>query len=64
MILDMVKHVDIQGHLEGFLTDISVIRWNFFKSFLLEISLISSYKIPPCLLSYLIRMLSNLSGKI
>ena len=33
MILDMVKHVDIvdiQGHVEGFLTDISVISWNFF----------------------------------
>ena len=44
--------------------DFSVITWNFLKPFTLEIGLISSYKMPPCLLSNLIRVLSNSSRNI
>ena len=78
MIFDMVKHEHVEGFstdisvISGnffksfllFSTDISVISWNFFKSFLLEIGLICSYKIPPCLLSNLIRALCILTQKI
>ena len=46
------------------LANISVISWSFSKIFLLKIGLISIYKMPPHLPSYLIRALSNLSLKI
>ena len=49
--------MDIQGHNEGFSTHTSFISWNFVKPFILEIGLISSHKMPPCLLCYLIRAL-------
>ena len=57
-------NMDIQGHVEGFSTHSSVIIWHFFKPFILEIGLINSYKMPPCLLSYLMRALCILTQKI
>ena len=38
--------MDIQGHVERFSTEISVISWKFLKPFTLDIGLISSYKVP------------------
>ena len=46
------------------LANISVISWSFSKIFLLKIGLISTYKMPPCLPCYLIRVLSNLTQNI
>ena len=46
------------------LTNISVISWSFSKTFLLKISLISTYKMPPHLLSNLLKVPSNLSPNI
>ena len=46
------------------LANISVITLTFSKIFLLKISLISTYKMPPHLLSNLLKALSNLSGNI
>ena len=46
------------------LPHISVIIWTFSKIFLLKISLISTYKMPPRLLSNLLKVLSNLSPNI
>ena len=46
------------------LANISLINWSFSKIFLLKISLISTYKIPPRLLSNLLKALSNLSPNI
>ena len=46
------------------LANISLISSSFFKIFLLNIGLISIYKIPPCLPCYLIRALSNLTWNI
>ena len=43
---------------------ISVISWSFFTIFLLKISLISIFYLPPHLPSYLLKALSNLSAKI
>ena len=46
------------------LANISVISWSFSKIFLLKISLFSTYKMPPHLLSNLLKALSNLSPNI
>ena len=46
------------------LANISVFSWNFFKPFTANIGLINTYKMPPCLPSYLIRGLSNLTQNI
>ena len=46
------------------LANVSLISWSFTKIFLLKISLISTYKMPPHLLSNLLKVLSNLSPKI
>ena len=43
---------------------ISVISWSFSKIFLLNIGLINTYKIPPCLACYLIRAQRYSSGNI
>ena len=42
-------------------TNISVISWSFFKIFLLKIHLISIFKLPPHMPSYLIRALCILT---
>ena len=44
--------------------DFSLISWSFFTIFFLKIALISTFKMPPRLLSNLLKALSNLSGKI
>ena len=46
------------------LYNISVISWSFSKIFLLKISLISTYKMPPHLLSNLLKVLKYSSGNI
>ena len=47
-----------------FLASISVIIWNFCKLFTMKEGTIDTYKTTPPLLSYLIRVLRNLSLKI
>ena len=51
-------------HLMRFLATISVIFWNFCKLFTMKKGTIDTYKTTPPLLSYLIRVLRNLSLKI
>ena len=51
-------------HLMRFLATISVIIWNFCKLFTMKEGTIDTYKTTPPLLSYLIRVLRNLSLKI
>ena len=64
-IMASVPYYGIYGeNLQGFSPDFSVITWNFFKPFTLEIGLINSYKMPPHLPCYLIRALRYLSGNI
>ena len=46
------------------LPHISVISWSFFTIFLLKISLISIFYLPPRLPCFMLKALSNLSGKI
>ena len=50
-------------HLMRFLAIISVIIWNFCKLFTMKEGTIDTYKTTPPLLSYLIRVLRNLSLK-
>ena len=47
-----------------FLATLSVIIWNFCKLFTMKEGTIDTYKTTPPLLSYLIRLLRNLSLKI
>ena len=51
-------------HPMRFLAAISVIIWNFCKLFTMKEGTIDTYKTTPSLLSYLIRVLRNLSLKI